>query len=282
MTRTNLQIPEVTVCMVATRAHALSYRALTKTLSAITPGDCVVFSDIDGRQDHQPAKWRYIPIRPLSNTEEYSAFVLKEIKDQITTSHALIIQWDGFVTNTSAWSNEFLEFDYIGAPWPQFQHHTVGNGGFSLRSKRLMECLSDPDVILSHPEDVCICRNNRELLEKSHGIRFATIDIAKRFAVERHQRNINSFGFHGIFNIPEVFSGDELKSTLDLIPTENLASRDTRDLALRLVKDDAHRYSDFIASVSKKRMRVPRIDIKDINLALRWALARLSHPRKQD
>ena len=33
----------------------------------------------------------------------------------------------------------FIEYDYIGAPWENSQHgYYVGNGGFSLRNKNLM------------------------------------------------------------------------------------------------------------------------------------------------
>jgi len=276
-----MQIPDITVCMVATRAHELSYKALRSTLNAIKPGDCVVFSDVDGRDDQHSAAWRYIPIHPLSNTEEYSEFVLKNLTNQITTSHALIIQWDGFVINPTAWSSDFLDFDYIGAPWPQFQHHTVGNGGFSLRSKRLLECLADPEIILSHPEDLCICRSNRQLLEDKHAIRFAPADVAEHFSVERHHKKKDTFGFHGIFNIPDLFSPSELGSMLKLIPRENLTSRDARDLALRLAQIDTRKYIDFISSVSTQRIRSSRLDIKDLYLALQWAAAKLFIARQQ-
>ena len=39
----------------------------------------------------------------------------------------------------------FLEYDYVGAPWPPNQDdnsYGVGNGGFSLRSKsKMLECI---------------------------------------------------------------------------------------------------------------------------------------------
>ena len=37
------------------------------------------------------------------------------------------------------WRDEFLEYDYIGAPWnvPAGSRNNIGNGGFSLRRKFL-------------------------------------------------------------------------------------------------------------------------------------------------
>ena len=46
------------------------------------------------------------------------------------TSHALMIQFDGYVLSGDRFSDNFLSYDYIGAPWPHYQSHKVGNGGF--------------------------------------------------------------------------------------------------------------------------------------------------------
>ena len=48
----------------------------------------------------------------------------------------------------AAWRPEFLDYDYIGAVWPHvLDKYNVGNGGFSLRSKALLEaCRALPMV----------------------------------------------------------------------------------------------------------------------------------------
>ena len=99
----------------------------------------------------------------------------------------LIIQHDGFVLSADNWREEFFNYDYIGAPWigyfkdqPQFN---VGNGGFSLRSKKLLDILAEDDHIeLGKPEDAIIGRQYREYLE-SKGIKFAPEEIAGKFAI---------------------------------------------------------------------------------------------------
>ena len=74
-------------------------------------------------------------IKHIGSIKAYSKFIVEESSNYFKTEHALIIQHDGFVLNAGAWTDDFLKYDYIGAPWP---NRRVGNGGFSLRSKKLM------------------------------------------------------------------------------------------------------------------------------------------------
>jgi len=138
--------------------------------------------------------------------KDYSKFMLKELTKHFTTSHILTIHADGYVVNFKAWSDEFLQYDYIGATWLYKDGMNVGNGGFSLRSKKLCDILAtnDIDVNLMHPEDHCICRTYRPSLEKDFGIKFAPEEVANRFSIEAygssaiHGANMYSgqFGFH--------------------------------------------------------------------------------------
>lgn len=147
-----------------------------------------------------------IRIKPLLSTSDYSRFILKDLGTWIVTSHCLVVQWDGFILDACAWDPEFLEFDYIGAPWPQFQDgYDVGNGGFSLRSRRLLTACANPGFIDDgQAEDVVIARLNRPWLEKEYGIRFGDRSTARRFSFERSSQSERTFGFHGVFNMPRA------------------------------------------------------------------------------
>jgi hypothetical protein len=102
------------------------------------------------------------------------------------------------------WINEFTDYDYIGAPW-WYDSNNVGNGGFSLRSMKLLQALQDCRLTDLHPEDDRICRKYRELLEISYNIKFAPETVAKVFSFEPNQKTThiktNCFGFHGISNL---------------------------------------------------------------------------------
>jgi uncharacterized protein DUF5672 len=144
--------------------------------------------------------WRRI--EALRSRADYSDFMLAGLADHIASSHALCIQWDGFVLNGRAWDERFLEYDYVGAVWPQFgDGRNVGNGGFSLRSRRLLEACRDLlPTGEAVAEDLAICRVHRDVLEEQ-GLRFAPEEVARAFSYERTAPVGEEFGFHGAFNL---------------------------------------------------------------------------------
>ena len=148
----------------------------------------------------------------------------------------LVTQWDGFVVDPRAWSHEFLVHDYIGAVWPdQPAARSVGNGGFSLRSRRLLAAGLDPRITEEHPEDVVLCRTWRDHLEREHGVSFAPPALARRFAFENEAPQAPTFGFHGPYNLPRFLDEPTLAALLDELPDEFFRSRDARRLARALL-----------------------------------------------
>lgn len=219
---TALSLKQVTLCCVdCTPRLPWALKALQRCQSQLEFGDVILCTDPVSLQGHVvPTGVRWVEIEPLCSIEAYSTFMLKSLVNHITTSHVLVVQWDGFVLDASAWRAEFLEFDYIGAPW----HHlsgpwTVGNGGFSLRSRRLLNALQDPVLIVEHPEDVCICITHRARLEAG-GLRFAPSALAARFSVEDGRVSPGLFGFHGAQHLPVVLEpGETLKFVESLLPS---------------------------------------------------------------
>jgi hypothetical protein len=144
--------------------------------------------------------------------EEYNRFIVYDLAEYIHTSHALIIQDDGFIINPSLWRDDFLNYDYIGAIWPipndPISYRTpdntlirVGNGGFSLRSKKLLKLAKEKDIPWKSNygffnEDVFICCHNRSVYEDAD-CKFATEEVAKTFSTELVGSIDSSFGFHG-------------------------------------------------------------------------------------
>ncbi len=160
-----------------------------------------------------------VPIDEIETIEAYSKFAIAEIDAYIDTPHVLIIQYDGFILNPAEWSDTFLDYDYIGAPWLVYDmfvnrfgypkellgQRIVGNGGFSLRSKKLISLcarLSRENFFGEyHAEDAVICVHNRKFLEEQ-GIRFAPVSVAEKFSFESEGNNNykwnGQFGFHGL------------------------------------------------------------------------------------
>lgn len=169
----------------------------------------------------------HAPCKPFSYLE-YNYFIIYGLGQLIDTDFALIVQNDGFVVNGDNWRDEFFEYDYIGAPIPAYYIRTNGNiwrsgldnwlkefdnfpegaitpqnGGFSLRSKRLLDLpmlrsypwsilppvpfqsfpLELKQDMLLHNEDLYLCLTMRNQLE-SEGVKFASTELANLFSIE--------------------------------------------------------------------------------------------------
>lgn len=153
---------------------------------------------------------KIITERLFSGREAYSKFCIQDMAAYIETSHVLIIHPDGYIQNPLAWDDSWLQYDYIGATWGYKDGKNVGNGGFSLRSKKLLDILAQCELDKYHPEDDIICRAIRPWLESEYGIRFAPEEVANKFAIEAYGSQVfkdtyghpanqytGQFGFHG-------------------------------------------------------------------------------------
>lgn len=197
-----LALPQVTLCAASSVNVAATLRALEASMAGIDFAACLFFTDAPVVPDHPGIT--VIPIPRLTSAADYSRFLLFGLVDHISTSHCLIVQWDGHVIDPARWQPAFLDQDYIGASWPQFgDGHDVGNGGFSLRSLRLMQLCQSVPFQRVHPEDLAIGRWHRDWLE-DQGMRFAPRALADAFSAERAGDPATSFGYHGVWHMPRV------------------------------------------------------------------------------
>lgn len=168
---------------------------------------------------------KIITERLFVGREGYSDFCINRMAEYVNTSHVLIIHADGYILNPSAWDNDWLQYDYIGATWWYKDNMNVGNGGFSLRSKKLLDMLSVMGIEHTHPEDNVICRELRPILEQQ-GIKFAPEEVANRFSIEAYNTPDNKyngqFGFHGYnVDLSEVAPYLQLKKVTAPINSRN-------------------------------------------------------------
>ncbi len=201
-----LSLSQVTLCAVTSVNVRATVRALEACLAQVAFAECLLLTDAAVQPAHPEI--RLVPIARLGSSAAYSQFMLSGLVEHIGTTHCLTAQWDGHVLDASKWRPEFLDFDYIGASWPQFNDgHDVGNGGFSLRSRRLMNLCRAADFRPGHPEDIAIGRTNRAWLE-SAGMCFASRQVADLFAAERSASLAATFGYHGVWNMPRAIGLD--------------------------------------------------------------------------
>lgn len=186
-----------------------------------------------------PTFIKHIPCKPFSYLE-YNLFMLYGLGELIHTDFCLVVQSDGFVINGQNWRNDFFDYDYLGAPVPYLieieecfpkrlhaqskwlawhkspppHHYEPQNGGFSLRSRRLLSAprelglryqIHAPNLFTQEPlalnwsvglhhEDTFLTTSHRATLMQ-HGLRFAPTEVAAYFSSEH-------LLVHSTLNIP--------------------------------------------------------------------------------
>jgi len=194
------EIKDVTIICVDTVNYGLAINALKKCLQQVTPARCLLLTDIDLVVDGIEV----IKIDAIKSKNEYSRFIMKDLYKYFYTDFVLVVQHDGYILNGDSWIGSFLDYDYIGAKWTYGKgERNVGNGGFSLRSKKLQIALGTDDFIkCTEQEDDAICRLYGEYLEKEHAIKFATEEVTDNFSFELNEPIQKTLGFHGHFHEP--------------------------------------------------------------------------------
>lgn len=142
--------------------------------------------------------------------EDYERQIICDLPKWFSTEFCLFQEWDSAIINPSAWNPNWLKYDFIGAPWPYDFHepgyppcireNCVGNGGFSLRTRRFANETSMLFTELAPPlsgllSDAWICRTAEPYLDRA-GMRFAEEDEALKFSCENRFYN-GQFGIHG-------------------------------------------------------------------------------------
>lgn len=171
-----------------------------------------------------PVVWIKIP-KITEYVKEYNNITMRLCPMHVDTDFNFIIHADGYAVNPDAWTNDFLKYDYIGARWIMYNRNNVGNGGFSLRSRKLYNAMhrkhvegNDPidlkydeypyNEFLAEeqernrvvPEDTLICRYYRSELEQKYDVKFCPDYLADRFSIEGTWNTPwmgRSLGFHG-------------------------------------------------------------------------------------
>ena len=215
-----LKLPNVTLVAVATRHVEETLQAIIYSCKEIEFGSIKLLSHFTPFCKDE--KIEFIRIEKMKNIDDWSHFIVYELNQHIETEFILLVHADGFVVNPTSWRMDFLNYDYIGAPWPlpsdDFSYRDingqivrVGNS-VSLRSKKLLELPTKLNIPWEadhgyYNEDGFLCVKNKHIFE-SNGIRFAPLDIAKYFAHESmipEIRNIKPFVFHKWFGSNSIY-----------------------------------------------------------------------------
>jgi hypothetical protein len=197
-----LRLPSVTlICVDGVNAQR-AVNVLEHCKSLVDFGAVKLLTHFETGYEHE------VKIMPLKSLIAYSVFCLTELHKYFDTSHVLIVQRDGWILNPQSWNNDWLQYDYIA---PLFvQHDDVGSGGFSLRSKKIMEGAAkryrawdgtDADAHLLQNTIGSYEDGVLSLQMKYDGYKYAPLDEAGKFC-QAGNRNTQYYhphplGFHG-------------------------------------------------------------------------------------
>ena len=212
-----LKLPDVTLLNATAvdidRAHAILLHCMSGVEFGAVKMLCPTLPSV---LDHRV---QYIRI-PNIDLLGYNQLMIEGLNFCVQTRHCLIVQDDGFILDPARWQDVFLDYDYIGAPWDEYvgihgggslklDKNRVGNGGFSLRSKKLLELTSRLRYSsFSFPimsEDILLCHFLYEDMRRA-GIRFASPELAAHFLIKSPTTATfgQTFGFHGKHWLPQA------------------------------------------------------------------------------
>jgi hypothetical protein len=209
-----LSLPDVTLLQIDTVDRDRAERVMDRCREKIDFGRSVLLTASE--------------IPHVDSYEAYNRFVICELHWHFDTSHVLLVQHDGFILQPFTWKSDWLNYDYIGAPWYDYgpgrslqikKNGVVGNGGFSLRSRKLCELASsiygrrameDPTFFFA-PEDQLLCDGPQHWVDvpvrtsarkemEAAGMKWASPEVASEFSWELHDNDplyARQFGFHG-------------------------------------------------------------------------------------
>lgn len=193
-----LKLPNCTLICLTNRDFEGHKRALDKSQEGIEWGAVKLIWDdkIDG-------------------IDEWNRKIVFELHNYVQTDYAMLIHADGYVVRPDLWRKDFLQYDFVGAPWPlpsdNYSYKApsgeicrVGNS-VSLRSTRIMELpsrlgLEWKPYYGNTNEDGFLCVHNRAILQQN-GLKFAPLDVAKYFSKEHkvpENEGIETFAFHQV------------------------------------------------------------------------------------
>lgn len=212
MKKKKIKLPKVTLVAISSVHLYETVRALLYSMREIEFAKCVLISH--KKPVYLPSSITFMQTDRLRSVDDYSFFCVYRLADYIDTEYALIVHHDGFVVNPAAWRDSFLQYDYIGSPWPLPKDAMryrdakggivrVGNG-VSLRSRRLLEYPKkiglpwEKTDTGDYNEDCFLCCKHRLMLEEN-GFRFAPLEEAAVFGREHplpENEGIEPFLFH--------------------------------------------------------------------------------------
>ena len=110
------KLPNVTLAAMTSVKIYETIKALVYSMQDIEFGQVVLITH--RRPFSLPKGITYKHTSKLTDIDCFNYKMAYELGDYIDTDYVLLIHYDGFVVHPEKWRDEFLNYDYIGSPWP--------------------------------------------------------------------------------------------------------------------------------------------------------------------
>lgn len=280
-----LNLKNTTLLFVETRAHEITKRVIDDSLSKADFGDVLIFSD---KPDLIPIPGaRHVPCIDFPNKKDAGAFYYSAAMREVNTDFALMYEWDAGIHDPSKWLPEFFAYDYIGAPWITARGiDEVGNGGFTLMSKKLGHFICDNVEQYPVYTDMDVCRGTCRRAYDAAGFKWPDAKLASFFSWELGPRNPEHFGFHGAFNWPDLLPKVEVVERIRIMLKSPYLTLKLRDvfknapwLMDELTTEEITGYLEKVPPGSQLRPRIPGMMSNQQRQALLLMQARRRAPQ---
>ena len=193
-----LQLPQVTLIALTNKDFDAHKYALDYSCRGIDFGGAKIIWDED-----------------MHSIDDWNRKIVYDLWRYVDTEFAFLFHADGYITNPELWNPDWLNYDYIGAPFPlptdnySYQDEEgelvrVGNS-VGLRSRKLLKLPTDKEIPWREyygntNEDGFFCCHHKKTLEL-YGCRFAPLDVAVHFSKEHEipeNAGLDTFAFHSL------------------------------------------------------------------------------------
>ena len=200
-----LKLPNVTLAAMTSVSVYETVKALQYSMRGIEFAQVVLITH--KKPWYLPKEITYKHIDRLTNIDDFNYKIAYDLCDYIDTDYVLLVHHDGFVIHPEKWRDEFLDYDYIGSPWPipsdgkmHSFHDIYGNwvrvgNSVGIRSKQLLEFPRKANLEWTrdeeglYNEDIFLCCRHKHEIEAA-GMKFAPLEVAKYFG---HEMTIPEF-----------------------------------------------------------------------------------------
>lgn len=107
-----IKLPNVALVAIDNVCHELTRKAIERCLRHVEPGEVLIFSD----KDIGVAGARTVPIGDVRSNMDAERMMYQGVAPHLNHDFALYVQWDSWIVRPDLWTDEFLGYDWIGAP----------------------------------------------------------------------------------------------------------------------------------------------------------------------